>query len=462
MTELRPYQHDAILAMRRAGGRAIFAYAPGTGKTGTVARWLLGEVREIAEAGTNWRVLIVAPNGPVLQHWESELMRFAGLPGIIGTGSPKKRAKWRESVAMGGYLPIIVNYETMRGDIDELLKIPWDAVVFDESHRLKNRKSLTFKAAAKLARRTERVMLVTGTPILNRAEELWTSMHLLEPTRYKSFWRWAEHHFTIENKRYAGRLVREVGELKPGHAKLLREELGHRLIQKPLSELLPDLPQVETTYLSTTLSAAERRSYDSMLENFWMVHGDELIIADNKIAQMSRLRQLASDWSVFHESGGRPLGAKGIAAVSLCEDLEPEQVVIFCAYRSTVGALVEAIPGSVGYHGGLVQHSRDMIIKAFKHGVARVLIGTIGTMAEGIDGMQVARNVIFVDRDWTPARNEQAVARLQRSGQMSSVNVVHLVAENTIDQVVAAALARKQSVIDAVLGSRGRSAVHSS
>lgn len=457
MTELRSYQLDAIKAMDAADGRAIFAYAPGTGKTATTVRWLEDYNR----------ILVVAPNGPVLTHWATEADEWAGLLLAHGTGSPKKRARVRDSLSLGNGL--IVNYETMRGDIDELIKIPWDAVVFDESHRLKNRKSLTYKAAKKLAGGVDRVMLVTGTPILNAAEELWASLSILEPKVYRSFWRWAEMHFHIVYNRRGRFMVREIckaswcGKCKgrgllPGHAKMLRHELGVRLIQKPLEELLPDMPPVTETYLTVQLSPAERRSYDSMLKDAWMILGDELVVAINDVSKQTRLRQLASDWSAFGET---TLGAKGKAAVDLVvEDMESEQVVIFAAFRETVTTLCREIPKSVEYHGGLTRLERDQAIQRFITGEARVLVGTIGTMSEGIDGLQVARNVIFLDRDWTPARNEQAIARLQRSGQLSSVNVTHIVAENTVDDAVATALRRKRSVIEAVLGSGGRNAVH--
>jgi SWI/SNF-related matrix-associated actin-dependent regulator 1 of chromatin subfamily A len=325
-------------------------------------------------------------------------------------------------------------------------------VVFDESHRLKNRTAQTFKAAAKLARRVDRVMMVTGTPILNRAEELWTSMHMLEPDKYKGFWRWAEYHFQIKTPRYRGRLVREVGKLLPGHAKMLRAELGSRLIQKPLSLLLPDLPDVIVTYMTVTLSAGERTAYDSMRENAWMQFGETVTTAPYDITKQLRLRQLASDWSAFNDTG--ELGAKAKAALDLVEGLTGQQVVIFATFRETVDAIARNLTRATSYHGGMSRTEREAALDRFVTGKCQVLVGTLGTMSEGIDGLQVARNVIFLDRDWTPARNEQAVARLQRSGQMSAVNVIHVVAEDTMDDTVADALRRKQSVIDAVLHNR--------
>ena len=84
--------------------------------------------------------------------------------------------------------------------------------------------------------------------------------------------------------------------------------------------------------------------------------------------------------------------------------------------------------------------------------LVRVLSGTISTLGEGVDGMQVAHYMVRLDRDWTPARNEQAIARIRRSGQLHDAVVVYdLIARNSLDEVIEAALASKTSVIDALL-----------
>lgn len=436
MPDLRAYQTEAVHFLNRTG-RGILALPPGTGKTATVADWL-----------PTGRCLIICPNGPVLHHWYGELAQWADVQAVIGVGTKPARDTKRRSVAGGDFPALILNYECMRQDIDELVKIPWDAVVFDESHRLKGRTTLVAKSALKLARRTPNLVLCTGTPLLNHPEELFTSLQMIEPKRYTSFWTWAERRFEITFRKHKGRLVREVGDMLPGVAEIIGKELGKVMYLRPLEELLPDLPAVTETYLDISLSQAERTMHESMRKDFWMRHGDELVIAPNKISQTLRLRQLASDWSTF---GGGDLGSKGKACVQLLEDIG-EPAIVFCAFRGTVEALHAEIPSSVPFHGGMSQDLRRRALHDFIEGRRRVLIGTIATMGEGIDGMQrIARNVIFVDRDWTPARNEQAVARLRRSGQQSNVNVIHLVATDSMDGVVSEALRRKENVIEAVL-----------
>lgn len=428
--------------------RALLALPPGAGKTAIVSR-ALGE-------SALGRSLIVATNGPVLQHWQAELWRWGKIPSYRGTGSLRHRALVRGYVDHEEQeLPVavVVNYETFRRDIDELVTVDWQTVVFDESHRLKNRQSQTFKAAKRL--KSEHLYLVSGTPVLNRAEELWTSLHLMDPKRYRGYWGWAEKFFEIKFPRYQRRIVRAVGAIKsPQHAAILRTQLAERMYFRPLEEILPDLPPVTETVYEVTLSAEEQKAHDSMLTNFWMEVGDDIVQAPNAITKMTRLRQLASDWSVFGEAPG----TKAQAVAQLVDDLGGEQCIVFCAFRATVDALVEMLlkAGHVtyGYHGGYDANCRSIAIGAFQRGSAQVLVATIATLGEGVDGLQVAHNAVMVDRAWTPAANEQAIARLRRQGQKSSVNVIHLVAAGTVDEVVNDALREKRSVVEAVMGTR--------
>jgi SNF2 family DNA or RNA helicase len=452
----RWYQQEALRRWDESQ-KVLIALPPGAGKT---AIGVCGLVPSVADASS--RCLIVCPNGPVMGHWLSQL-RIWHTPGsplstaVIGAGTAQQRADARELIADRAARVLIINYEAMRQDIGALLELGFAQVIFDESHRLKNRKSLTFKAAAQLARRASRVGLFTGTPIMNRADEMWTSLHLLNPAKYKSFWRWADEHFEVIPKNYRGRIVREVGDLKPGHVSQVARELDSIMYWRPMSEIMPELPELTETYLHVQLSSEERKEYDSMRDKWWMDHDGELIKAAHAASSQLRLRQLSSDWSAFGDT--KALGTKAKAAIAAVDDLGDEKVLILCAFRRTVEVIADALNNpqkpyrAYRVHGDVMVRDRQLAITGWQDPDGpQVLVGTIATLGEGIDGLQVARNLIMVDRDWTPARNEQAIGRLFRSGQKSAVNVIHIVADDTVDEKVADALARKTDVIKAVVG----------
>lgn len=444
--QLRPYQRQALdfILERR---RVIYADAPGTGKTPTSCA--------VAEA-LGGRVLVVAPL-PVLGHWRDELARWHPTAQVfVGHGTAAQRRKARQAFASAaGARVLIINYETLRSDIDELVTIGFDTLICDEAHRLKNRKAKTFKAAEKLARRVDDVLLVTGTPILNAAEELWALLHLLDPKGYPSFWRWADEYCDVEQTTFWGRSsqpVNLVHGLKPGAAAKLRDTLANVLIQRPIEWLLPDMPEVEHVLLPVTLSPAERKLYDQLEKHYWTQQDGEVVIAPNEVSKLTRLRQLASDWGGLWSDQDQA-GTKVKATIELIEDLAPEQIVVLTAYKNTAEQIAAAIPDCAVYTGDTDAQGRIEALDFFGNGIVRVLVGTLGAISEGVDGLQVARHIVLVDRDWTPARNEQAIARIRRSGQeASSVVAYHVFAQGTVDEMVARTLTEKQQVIDSLLG----------
>lgn len=435
MDELRPYQVAAGRFLSK-NTRSLLAFPPGAGKTAIVA--------SVMEAAEPERMLVICPAGPVVTQWRHELLRWGGIDAADGTGAASKRY-----VARTGHPRLVVNYEAARIDAQELCKTPWDAVIFDESHRLANRTSQVYGAAETIAKNSGRLHLVTGTPILNHAKELWAALHLMDPKEYRAFWNWAGARFQIKLPRYRGRIVREIGKPLPHAVPILREELHQRMIYKSLRELMPELPEETTTWHHLDLSAAERKAYDNMVDNFWMEVGGEVILADNSAARNTRLQQLSSDWSAW----GEPIGTKAQAAVELASDLG-EQSLIFCLFRGTAKAVAQQLKGAWPYTGDMNAAEREEAKQMFMSGKAKHLVGTIRVLGEGVDGLQCARNVIFIDRAWTPARNEQAVGRLLRQGQRNAVNVIHIVANDTVDEVVNDALRQKRDVIEAVVESR--------
>lgn len=450
MGSLRPYQEEALDFMG-AKGRMIYGDAPGTGKTITTLRWLAD-----LDGGDDARHLIVVPRA-VLDHWQDFADEwYPELTVIRGDGTPAKRAKAREAArSLGGPTALLIHYEAMRGDISHHLG-HWTSVTFDEAHRLKGRSTLTTKAARRLARRCDHLALVTGTPLMNRAEELWSMLNLLDPETYTSFWRFADEFFNLSQEPYNGygqRLVTVVNGVREDRLEALRELVHPYLIQRSLDECLPNLPTAQEIPYPVRLTPSERKVYKQMEKHSWADLGDGKILqAENHLAKSTRLRQMASNFASIVQSDDA--GSKAAAAIDLCEALveEDEQVVVLTAYKATARAIADAVEGAVTYTGDESTAERAAAIDAFTSGRAPVLVGTIATLGEGVDGLQGARYLVMVDRDWTPARNEQAIARLRRSGQTRTVVVYHVYAEDTIDEQVHAALQRKEDVIEAILG----------
>lgn len=444
--DLRPYQEEACAFLDRHG-RAIYADAPGTGKTPTTLQWL----RDV-EADTS---LIVAPL-PVLDHWQDEAALWhPDLLVFRMTGTPEAREASRERfLAADGPKALLTHYEGLRIDVKHLTRHHFGALVCDEAHRLKGRSTLVTKAARLMARRSDKVALLTGTPVLNRAEELWSLLNLLDPKEHSSFWAFVHRYFETEQRNFGGspRPVTLIHDVREDRLDDLRGLVKPVMIQRTLDECLPDMAEAVEVMVPVHLTPAERKVYKQMEKHGWaQTAPGEVLQAPNELAKGTRLRQMSSDFGAV--LGEEVAGSKAKRTIELLnDDLAGEQVVVLTAYKATARSIHAGVEGAVLYTGDEAGPERLSALEAFKSGEARVLVGTLATLGEGVDGLQVARYIVLVDRDWTPARNEQAIARLRRSGQTSTVVVYQVYAEGTIDEDVALALARKETIIEKVLG----------
>jgi SNF2 family DNA or RNA helicase len=451
--ELRELQQQALEPLR---DRWVHADPPGAGKTPVGLRWL--------QAHGVGRALVVAPSN-VVGHWGRLAPAwYDGLETVVvpkGSKPAQRTLAWEEFRSMPSSQPAayITSYALFREDEEALVAGSFDAVIFDEAHRLKNRTSLLFKGAKKVAGRTPLVDLSTGSPILGDAEEAWSYLHLLYPKRYRSFWRWAGEHFEIEQTTFHGRIGRPITRItgpKPGALAAIAAEFGPNLVQRPEEVILPHLSVPQRVVYEVEMSSEERRLYDALAKHGWAQEGEEVLITSNVIAKNVRLRQLASDVSSAM-SQTEQVGSKVLALAELVDDLAGKALLVFVSFKATAEAVVTRLRknGVVAttFTGDDDEAAREASIVDFASGRAQVLVGTYGALAEGTDGLQhICHHVALLDHDWSPEIERQAVRRVQRDGQAFQVIVHDFAFKGTIDQDIAEVHAEKVLTADTVLG----------
>lgn len=445
---LRGYQEQAVTFLNERT-RAIEGDAPGIGKTATVISALASRTPQPSP------VLVLAPLS-VVRHWEAEIARWSGYSVSVGVGSAPRRWEARAFAdglkGVGGHI-YVTNYEAARADIENLMSVPWEAAVCDEVHRLRNRQTRTFKTLRPLILRTPSFIGISGTPVVNGADDLWTLLHLIDPKRWRAYWRWVDEFMESTTTTFNGKLaqpIRQITGMRPGMDGVLRQQLRDVMIRRSLNELLPELPEVSETIYEVDLSPEEKMAYKNLEKKFWadMPDGTK-VIAPNDVAKITRLRQMATDWSVLGATEGNSTKLKRL--YELLDDIGDEQVVIFSAFSSVIDT-VAAHLNAGKITGDVKSNDRTDVIRAFKEGNLRYICGTIGAMGEGID-LQTANHCVFLDLWWSPASNEQAIARVHRYGQRADTVFVHTIAaRGTIDAYVAKTLAAKQDIIQSLVG----------
>lgn len=412
--ELYRHQREGV-AWLRDRPHSLLADDPGLGKT---AQELLAAVEP---------VLVVAP-AMVLDAgvWDDEIEKWA--PGVDATRVAYSSLVERERTLKGGTRP---------GDLPKAeYRRRWGTVIADESHYLKGRKTYWTRAFARLE--AERVRLVTGTPIPNWAHEAFTALQFIHPEeakpggRFGSYWRWAKEWFDVGPTMWspmavgelrADRTWKEFGEANWGGLKLQR-----------LRDDCLDLPPLTIQRWDLPMEPAQARVYRSLKRDFiaWLEDGTE-VAAWNHAAQLIKLTQAATGLEVLDPAAS---GSNKIKALRGILADRPRPTLVVAHYRATVEACAGAV-AEMGVevrhvHGGTPRPQARESLRAFKSGGLPVLVASVGVIAEGLT-MTAADQVVRVERDWRPFKNEQVVRRLHRIGQERPVLCIDLVSKGTTD-----------------------------
>lgn len=367
------------------------------------------------------------------------------LPKIVGPQWKDQVSKWwparaddvvlyqnnRTRVPEGSI--VLINYEKLLNEatLNKLRMFRWDVLCADEAHRIKNPKSQR-TIALKAIPAKQRVAL-TGTPILNKPDDLWSILHFLD-WRYSgiSYWNFVNYFCEIKED-FWGR--KPIG-LTPISA---RVEVLRRLLDRVSVYNSLDVAQGKTrNVVKLEMTPKQKKLYkdmrdlvlDELPENAQISNGAVLTI---------RVIQATSWPGLFIEGEAGP---KFEWIQYMCEDYPERKLVVFTRFEKTARGLAEYLTKSdivsVQLTGAIPDKQREENKQRFiRDDKVQVLVGTIGAMGQGTDGLQeVCNTCIFIDRDWSPEIMEQCEDRLNRYGQKYPVFSYILECEGSFDQYV--------------------------
>lgn len=418
---LYPFQRDGVDFLYGTDGRAILADDMGLGKTITT----LGYIRLFVRG----QVLIVCP-ASVVWKWAAEWEKWMSGRSVQVLQTGKDVINLEASA-------IILSYNLMVSKKDELDRIPFQLAVFDEAHALKSYKTQRTKAAKSLVAGIGRVLFLSGTPFMNHPTELFSLLNMLDPVGFSNFFKFA--------KRYCGADYMSGTWYIPKDIITNRDELADRLerymIRRTKKEVALDLPDLTRTYVPVDITTrGDYRDAVRDLKKWLAERGKTRIDPAHVLTKLNILRQIVG-------------AGKVPAAIELAEDIlqSDEQVVLFCHHKETVTSIYDALKSyGVGIISGDVsQKDRQALVDRFKEGAFPVMIITTAG-AEGID-LYTASHIIFVEREWTPAKEEQAEGRLHRMGQKNPVTAWYIVAKNTVDEKLNSIIQTKRALVGQVI-----------
>lgn len=450
-TRLYPYQQEGAMHLA-FGGRAMLADDMGLGKTvqAIAAAALLKELRDIQKA------VIICPAS--LKHqWAREIRRFTSLSVTVVEGTLLERRKlYREPTFFK-----IINYELVRHDQDELFKLRPDLLILDEAQRIKNWRAKTAQMVKALPSRY--AFVLTGTPLENRIDELYSIFQFLDPRILGPLWHFNDQFYDLEKRPNGTYKVLGYKNLNQ-----LRDLIAPHVLRRTRDEVLKDLPPRTDNNYFVEMSDPQWKAYNEFKESLAKLIAKAqrapLTPKEREILLMCLIKmRLICDALALHDKELPPgeqerTGPKlGELEEILTEDIASNghKAVIFSQW-ATMLALTEPIIQRVGL--GYVKLTGDvpstkrgeLIQQFFDDPQCRVFLSTD---AGGVGlNLQAASLVINLDLPWNPAVLEQRIARAHRHGQPSSVQVINLVAKDTIEERMLDTLAAKKNVFASIFG----------
>lgn len=408
------------------------------------------------------RILIICPN-TLKTYWSTEINKWSpGQDVSVLRGNHKKKKETIEEFERGF---LVINIETVRGDlINALYAAQWDTIVLDEAHSIKNRNSKQTLGVRRLAARAKYVYLLTGTPIMNRVDELWSPLHALYPKQYPSFWTFVRRHTVVYKERIIvysklqkRKIVKSIWVIdgKPIRPKELRAEIAPMFLRREKEEVFPDMPPKIYQKMWLDMEGEQLRIYRD-IEQTAMAEIDDgtTIMTAGILAQLTRCKQVTVSAGLI---GGKPEGVKIDALVDILHGTN-QKVLVFSQFAKAIKLVSERLEeediSHVTFIGETKEKDRDNIIKCFQT-IPEIQVFLTTTQAGGVGiTLTAASLVVFLDKQWTPAANEQAVDRTRPHMQTKSVQIIELLARNTVDELIEKVLTGKVSIIEAVINKK--------
>ena len=441
-----PYQQEVIRRLVNCRRFGLFLDM-GTGKTACAlyaAKWLMMEAFRVG------RALIVAPKKVAEMTWRQEAGKWENLSGLtfaLATGNEAKRLRAIEA----GADFTVINREnlTWLWSLYETGKRRWpfDLLILDESSSFKNRQSQRWKAAMKMARASDRVWLLTGTPSPNGLMDLWAQIYLLDfgqrlgksLTEYRAryFHPGAHKGFQVyewlPNANAEERIHRAIADVC---LSLKIEDAGISLPPMIEEDVMVELPK-------QAAEAAKRMERDYLIEA-----SGETITAASAGVLAGKLLQIASG-AIYTGSDGSYAelhAAKLDALEAILEEHEGQPICVFPAFRFDGWRIKERLKDK-GVRELLTEKDKD----DWNAGRIPVLIVNPFSDAYGLNLQDGGHIAVWMGPIWNLELYQQSNRRLYRQGQRQGVIVYRLIAKGTMDEDCAAALRGKAEMQDALL-----------
>src|SRR5229473_3015565 len=442
-TSLLSYQvRGAIFAACR--GRVILADDMGLGKTvqALAATELLRRRRGIE------RVLVIAP-ASVKYQWKTEIEKFTNYPAQVIDGLLPRRKQLYAAPALFN----LTSYELALKDVEFMHELKPDLIILDEAQRIRNWTTATARTIKQLKSRY--AFVLTGTPLENKLEELFSVVEFVDGRRLGPAFRFVQEH----------RMEDEKGALL-GYRGLdrIHKQLEPILLRRTRKEVLKELPPRTDQIFRVQMSKEQAGPYWEQSEILgrlmkkWERQGWLSEVDLHRIlCCIQNMRMLCNSTFLFDkETNHSPKLDEFREIIRELALEEKRKVVVFSEYERMTYLSGEELTklgiGFVSLHGGVPARKRGALMEKFREDPACKVF--LSTDAGGVGlNLQAASAVVNFEPPWNPARLEQRIGRVHRLGQSRPVHVIHMLTTDSIEERVWETLRLKKSLFASVFDS---------
>lgn len=393
---LRPYQKFGAQYVLHQG-KVLLGDEMGLGKTIQA----IAVMAHLYANGTGSRFLVVCP-ASVMINWCREIRKFSDIPAFLLHGETLEDtfSGWEAECGAA-----VTNYESMRkilGKIDNRMRL--SLLVVDEAHYIKNPSAQRTKNVRALGDESERILMMSGTPLENKVYEMCELIDFVRPDLTNS--------------------VREYMGMRQADA--FREMISPVYLRRRAEQVLTELPPLTVSGEWCTMTEEDSRCYREEIRK-------------KNFMGMRRVSFLQDEMA---------LSSKAVRLKELCEEAaeEGKKVLVYSYFRDTLRKVRDFLGSMCAGEitGSTPVPERQAVVDRFTESTGgSILLCQIQSGGTGLN-IQAASVVIFCEPQIKPSLEKQAAARARRMGQLSSVLVCRLLCENTVDEAVLDILEEKQ------------------